>query len=218
MLAKGIYRIFYILIGLIGLSIQLGIFSGTFYISSLNYYTILSNILCVVYFSFRLYYDYTKAPHTPFRRFVMSRLTKYCVTMCITLTFLVYHFLLASAWHSDSTGLNLSYIGNYIVHYIIPVMTILDFFIFDRKRENIRWSAPFVWMIVPLAYFVFILLRAPIFGNIGNTSSPYPYNFIDFTIQPVGSVITNVLLLIVSFVIIGYIFLLIDYGIGKLAK
>ncbi len=215
MTVKNIYRSFYVLLGIVGIFIQLGVFNGNLYFSSLNYYTILSNILCVVYFSLRLVYDNRPAVDSKFRNFIESPVTKYCVTMCITLTFLVYHFLLHNSWAGDGGGINLFHIGNYIVHYIIPLMTIIDFLVFDRRNSELRWYVPFVWMVVPLVYFIYILLRAPLFGNIGTTSSPYPYPFIDFTIQPVSGVMLNIAGIIVVFIVIGYILLGINYLINK---
>jgi len=97
-------------------------------------------------------------------------------------------------------------------------MTILDFLIFDRNRNKLKWYAPFVWLIIPLIYFAFILLRAPLLGNIGTTSSPYPYPFIDFTIQPVSAVMQNVVGIIVVFILIGYSFWGIDTLIVKIKK
>lgn len=138
--------------------------------------------------------------------------------MCITLTFLIYHFLLYSAWNDGSGGIDIWSAGNYIVHYIIPAITIIDFFIFDKRAERLKWYAPFVWLIIPLIYFIYILLRALFFGNIGNTQSPYPYPFIDFTIQPVSSVLLNIAGIVIVFVLIGYIFMGIDSLIIKTRK
>lgn len=107
-------------------------------------------------------------------------------------------------------GINLHKVSNYVVHYIVPVMTIIDFFIFDRNRSYLKSSAPLVWLIIPLTYFVYILLRAPLFGNIGTTTSPYPYPFIDFTIQPISSVMLNIAGIVIVFILIGYLLLGID--------
>lgn len=218
MAAKNIYRISYILLGIFGILIQLGIFSNSFYPWAFNYYTVLSNILCVIYFGIRLMYDNTQIPKNPFKRFITSPLTKYSVTMCITLTFLVYHFLLNPVWNNYSGEITIFTIGNYIVHYIIPVLTIIDFLIFDRTKEYLPWYSPFVWMIVPIVYFIFIIIRAPLLGNIGLSESPYPYPFIDFTIQPASIVFFNVVIIMAVFVIIGYIILLPDYIIKKVLK
>jgi len=219
MAVKNIYRIIYILLGLLGIMIQMGIFSGTIYPSTFVYYTTLSNLLCIAYFTLRFMYDNKATANSSFRDFIMQRMTKYSVTMCITLTFLIFHFLLAPTWDSGKEGNQEIYrVGNYIVHYIIPVMTIIDFFIFDRSVRNLPWYTPFVWLMIPAAYFAFILIRAPFFGNIGDTSSPYPYEFMDLSIQPVTAVMSNVLIILAVFIAIGYIFLLLDNLIRKITE
>ncbi|MBB4035297.1 hypothetical protein GGR21_001186 [Dysgonomonas hofstadii] len=210
MSVKNIYRILYILAGTFGILIQLGFFYDRMQLWTLSYYTVLSNILCVVYFSIRLYFNTVQAESGKFVRFIESPLTKYCVTMCIILTFLIYHFLLYPVWGGGPAGINLHKVSNYVVHYIVPVMTIIDFFIFDRNRSYLKSSAPLVWLIIPLTYFVYILLRAPLFGNIGTTTSPYPYPFIDFTIQPISSVMLNIAGIVIVFILIGYLLLGID--------
>jgi len=211
---KNIYRLFYIVLGMTGILIEFGVIGGNLKLWVINYYTVLSNILCVAYFSMRLILDNRKGESTRFQEFITSPLTKYSVTMCITLTFLVYHFLLNPVWASSQEW-SAATIGNYIVHYIIPVMTIIDFLIFDRQKISLRWYAPFIWMIIPVTYFVFILLRAPLLGNIGPTASPYPYPFIDFTIQPVEAVMYNIGGIIVAFIVIGYVLLGVDRVVMK---
>lgn len=216
MAARNIYRSFYILIGILGISIEFGIFYGSFNAWVLIYYTVLSNILCVSYFTLRFHFDNKRKKTSAFRNFIMSPLAKYSITMCITLTFLVYHFMLAPT-ENTSGEFNISVMGNYIVHYIIPIMTIIDFLIFDKQHEKLKWYAPFIWMIIPVIYITFIFLRAPIMGNIGTTDSPYPYPFIDLTIQSIGSVAINILTLLVGFIILSYILLFLDNLTGKLA-
>lgn len=219
MTAKNIYRIIYILIGIAGLMIQFGIVDGTFHVVSLVYYTVLSNILCVLYFILRMIYDNKQSPgHSPFGEFILSVHTKYAVTMCILLTFLVYHFLLAPTFGTGPSQLSPHTISNYILHYIIPVMTLIDFLVFDKDKGKVKWIDTIRWMVIPLVYFIFILLRAPLAGNIGSTSSPYPYPFIDFTIQPATSVFINIGILFVVFLILGSILILIDYTSRRIAE
>lgn len=215
---KNIFRSFYILTGIIGVLINMGFLSGGLSLWTLNYYTVLSNILCIAYVALRVYYDNSNVADTRFKTFITSHLTKYAVTMCIMLTFLVYHFLLNPVWESNSSALDMQSVGNYIVHYIIPVLTLVDFLIFDRLIKPLKWYAPFVWMIIPITYFIYILLRAPLFGNIGTTASPYPYPFIDFTIQSVSSVFLNITAILFVFIILGYILLGIDHLILKTGK
>ncbi|NDV78024.1 Pr6Pr family membrane protein [Dysgonomonas sp. 511] len=211
---RNIYRLFYILLGIFGILMQFGVFAGNFNAWVLNYYTVLSNLLCIVYCALRMGYENRWLADGKMRELVMSPLTKYTVTMCITLTFLVYHFMLVPVW-GMTWDLSLSSIGNYAVHYIIPVLTIADFLFLDRGDSPVAWYAPFWWIMVPLAYFAYILLRAPIFGNIGTTPSPYPYPFIDFTVYPVSQILLNIVVIIVVFVVVGYLLLLAHYLIKK---
>lgn len=217
MKARNIYRIFYILIGIAGLIIQFGIFDGRFYLNTLVYYTVLSNIVCVAYFILRMIYDNKEERIlSSFGRFTMSIHTKFAVTMCITLTFLVFHFMLAPTFGTGASQLSPYTISNYILHYIIPIMTLIDLLVFDLKNGQLSLLDPFRWMIIPGVYFIFILLRAPLFGNIGQTSSPYPYPFIDFTIQTVSSVLINIVILFAIFAFLGYALLFLHYIARKI--
>jgi len=209
--ARNTYRGIYLFIGLLGLLMQLGVFQGKFHGMALLYYTLMSNIWCLIYFTLRMIYDNKpKLRQSKFASFIMSIHTKYAVTMSITLTFLVFHFILSSGFANELNGFNPHSLNNYILHYIIPLMTIVDFLIFDRNSPKLSWFDPVIWMVIPLAYFLFIVVRAPIAGNIGMTSSPYPYPFIDFTIQPPSSVFLNILVIFVIFLLLGYVLLFLD--------
>lgn len=216
-MGRNIYRTIYLIIVLVGLLLQLGIFNGEFYHSALVYYTIQSNILCMVYFALRMFYD-NKGVTNGFGNFIMSIHTKYSVTMCITLTFLVYHFLLAPSGGDVVRTLSPFLISNYILHYIIPIMTIVDLLIFDKHSPPLKWFDPFVWLIIPAAYFLFIIIRAPLFGNIGNTSSPYPYPFMDFTLQPASQVLVNIVVIVLVFIVLGYVLVFLEYLSRMLLK
>jgi hypothetical protein len=45
------YKLILLTIGIIGLLLSFGVFDGRFNLSMLNYFTILSNLLCVAYFA-----------------------------------------------------------------------------------------------------------------------------------------------------------------------
>ena len=74
--------------------------------------------------------------------------------MSITVTFLVYHFLL-SPTSGDLNGLD--YVRNLMVHYIVPIMTILDYIIFDIKGIY-KIIDPLLWLLIPIIYFAVIIL------------------------------------------------------------
>lgn len=218
---KDIYRLLYVLIGVVGLTIHSGIFSEGFRSSMFIYYTNQSNLLCVVFFACKLLYRKDNLNQSTLSVFVNSPHTKFAVTMCITLTGIIYHVLLAPTdkdyQNLGIEGLNLNGISNLIVHYIIPAMTVLDWLLFDKKGQ-FKWIDPFIWLILPYLYFIFILLRAPLFGNIGSTSSRYPYGFIDLDANGAGEVAVTAIIITLIFVVLGYLLFLLDYLLGKLNK
>ena len=140
----------------------------------------------------------------------MPRL-KGTITMSITVTFLIYHFLLSGGYENRA-----DIIRSTILHYIVPIMTIVDYILFDKKGiyKNID---PILWLIIPLIYFLFIFIRAKLGSELSN-GSYYPYFFIDINKYGIKTVLKNALLITIAFTILGYIELFIDRLILKLSK
>jgi hypothetical protein len=98
---------------------------------------------------------------------------------------------------------------NLLVHYIVPIAVILDWILFDEKSVY-RWFDPIIWISLPVAYFIFTIVRANIGGRIEIIESSYPYFFIDVDILGWVSVLKNIGLLILGFLVLGYLIFLID--------
>jgi len=193
--------------GIWGLLLTFGVFEGRFNLGMLNYYTVLSNLLCVVYFLLDLAYlirhrhDPTKTTWRP--------LLKGIVTMGITVTMLVAHFMLGMRFSmGNSSGLSLL-----LVHYIVPAMTILDWLLFDPKGR-IKKTAPLVWTAAPLVYFVYTLIAVQAGMTMGQDSK-YPYPFLDTDTLGWGHVLLTVLILAVFFIALGYLFFVADRILSK---
>lgn len=90
----------------------------------------------------------------------------------MTTTGLVYIFLLAGLEHSLQTTIPWV---NAVLHYVMPAMVFIDWFI-DRPRSHISFKKGLVWLIFPLAYVVYSLIRGAIVHW-------YPYPFLDPTEQ-----------------------------------
>lgn len=131
--------------------------------------------------------------------------------MSITVTFLIYHFLLSGGYENRA-----DIIRSTILHYIVPIMTIVDYILFDKKGiyKNID---PIIWLIIPLIYFLFIFIRAKLGSELSN-GSYYPYFFIDINKYGIKTVLKNALFITIAFTILGYIELFIDRLILKLSK
>lgn len=198
---KTIYRITLILIGIYGLYLNFKM--GNIY-NLLHYYTILSNILVIVFFTYLLF---SKKDHILF---------KSATTMCIILTFLVFHFVLRPTMFSMDNTYCLLSPSNLIVHYIIPIMTFIDYLIFDIKGK-LKNFYPLLWAIIPYVYFIIMTIN----GALGYTfydDTHYPYFFMDYDALGVGKVLINVLLLTLFYILLGYIYYGVDYLLKKLRK
>ena len=194
-----------------GLSIFLGFPEGQLRWSTLIYYTNLSNLGCFIFFIFltgktilEIKREGTKGTTMLLPHF------KGAFVLMITVTFLVYHIMLSGSGFSmasDFTGQFI--IANNLLHYVIPIMVILDWFIFDKKNV-FRWFDPLLWLIIPFIYFVFALIRAEIGGLLPGRDTRYPYFFIDVDFLGWSGVLTYVAIITVAFTVLGYLFFLID--------
>lgn len=67
--------------------------------------------------------------------------------------------------------------GNLAVHYLVPLLSVAFWLVFAPK--NVPFSACFLWLVIPMAYFVFVMLRAKSGVPITKSGSLYPYAFMD---------------------------------------
>lgn len=185
--------------------------------ASFNYYTVLSNLVCFLYFlgasihSIRLLAAGMDVSPWHLR-------LEGAVVFCITVTFLIYHFMLrpeSFTMGGDNSGFWNT--RNMIVHYAVPLLTLLDWLLFCPKGVWRKWD-PLKWLIIPLAYFAYILARAPLAGNIGGTSSPYPYFFINVDKLGWGGVFANAAWIALAMAVLAYAIYFIDRGIARLGR
>lgn len=192
-----IYRLFFALCGILGVFLQIRQDGW----GMLLYYTVLSNILV---FSFLLYLIYRESKEGSINQQTNLLRLKGSVTMAITITFLVYHFLL-SPYVTYDQYFNLR---NFLVHYIAPLGLILDTLFFDRRNTYHKWE-PFSWTLLPIIYLILaifngLVTQLPIPGS---PDSPYAYYFINLSKFGLQGVAINSLFIAVAYIIIGYVLL-----------
>lgn len=104
---------------------------------------------------------------------------KFMATISITLTFLVYLLLLAPLNEGGIIG---SYLhnngGSFCVHFITPVLAILDFILYDYRMESSRKHILFA-VVPPLCYVGFVIILAAL-GVRWYGDMYAPYNFLNF--------------------------------------
>lgn len=205
-----ILEILIVLIGSCGLVAHSGLVSGNLRRDFFRYYTNLSNLLVVMYYLIRTVVRITGNYDGFFGRIVFSELWFYAVTMCIFLTFGIFHFVLLPALKkasSESDEFKFLYaFSNYIVHYIVPLLTLLNWLIFaDKSKFSYSWAL--IWTVIPWIYVLYAEIRGARGDIIERTDSAYPYDFMDAGKHGWGAVIRNCLIVVVVFVAAGLAFL-----------
>lgn len=171
----------------------------------LAYFTILSNIL--VFIVFIIIWLLTLKDVIVNKQYEGKNeymlIGKCTTTIAIIVTFLVYAFVLADYSSKDNYDIH-----NLLEHYILPIMVIVDFFLFDKKGK-IKWYHPIIWIGCIIIYIPYIFIRATIISNkIGYIK--YPYFFLDLDKLGVSGVALWCLGLFVFFSLLGYGLFLFD--------
>lgn len=206
--AQLIFQSFYCAIGLIGIVASLGVFEDVknlrwdFYV----HFTNLSNYLCFGIVFAELWQTAKKKEDsfvstTPFLKFIGI--------LAILLTFLVFNFLLAGRPDRDpQTNWRIASIS---FHVILPLMYVFDWLLF-YEHKKVKWFYPLASVIVPMVYVIFIFVRAALVNFNPEVPYLYPYFFLNLDTLGVAGVGKWVGILLVGFIVLGYIF----YGVDKL--
>jgi hypothetical protein len=151
---------------------------------SLRYFTTLSNLVVILYYIFHL------NKRNPRLKFLM--------TMSISLTGLVAHFMLKDLFKDAPTNQQL---GLFFLHYMTPICVWIDYFVFDKKgtfKKEYAISATSF----PILYVVFAFIAAPWLS--------YPYPFLNVDLLGIKMVIINIIGLSIAYIVGGYLFYFLD--------
>lgn len=180
----------------------------------LLYYTNISNILCFIYFLFATIYEVKNKEHVKALHHSFAPHIKGAVILAITITMLIYWFVLNSSGFVMSASKEtvvtplINTISNYIVHLVVPLLTIFDWILFDSKG-SFKKGDPIRWLLIPLAYYCLMVIIAQTgFRFIGDTR--YPYFFIDSDVIGIRNVALFIVGMIAAFLIIGYLIFCLD--------
>lgn len=129
------------------------------------------------------------------------------MTLCIFVTHLIYQWVLVPSARKRGKALSdigFSSFGNLCVHYIVPWLTVAQWLLWQDKSGLTVGHAVW-WLVLPLSYFAFGMVRGATGRPIGHTKHCYPYPFMDPQVMgrrfwPV------ILLLIAAFFALGCLF------------
>jgi hypothetical protein len=117
------------------------------------------------------------------------------VTLYVLVTLLIFHLVLANPASGFSDGsVHFGPVQNILLHTVTPLLALLDWLLIGHELPRWRWAA--AWLVYPLAYLAFVLIRGAIVHR-------YPYPFLDVTENGYGGVALVALVLLVVFWLLG---------------
>ncbi len=208
-----IYRIVFCVISALACVLTLGYFTHTFGNDSFTFsndfwlfYTNISNYFCFGVGVATCAATVKRVKGGETRGFVSPCKTlKFCTTVMILVTFLVYVSLLGdlgswSFWNA---------LGNLTYHVAVPILFIVDWALFD-EHKSVKILDPLKAWIIPLAYVVYILIYGAVFKAATGNEFSYPYFFLNVNKLGYGGVCVWVVILLLIFAVLSYIMFIYD--------
>ena len=158
-----------------------------------SYFTILTNLLVAICCTALLTNRNSKI-----KSFFSRQNTLTAVAVYITVVGLVYNSILRFLWNPQG----LQWIVDELLHSVIPLLFIV-FWILIVPKGKFQWKNVLAWLLYPLIYLVFVLLR-------GLPSSFYPYPFIDVDKIGYYKTFINSSGMLLAFLAVAIIFLIVN--------
>ncbi len=172
-----------------------------------SYFTLQSNVLCTVMLG-----------AAAVRRDDSGRgIFRGCCTVCITLTFLVYHFLLKPETLVPATLFdNMTNVSTLFAHYIVPALTVLDYLMFFPKGK-FRLHYPLLWLCFPVAYLFYVFMYSASGGtfSIDGETASMPYFFLDSGKVGTGGTVLWICIIAAGFTALSYLLVLLDRALCR---
>ena len=191
--SKKIYLALMVLIGWFALATQfyLQINSGLadtdeLLIRFFSYFTILTNIIVAICCTALLI--------KPAGKFFSKHTTLTAITVYIVVVGIIYNVILRSIWKPEG----LQMIVNELLHLVIPALFFI-YWLFFVDKNKLSWTVILPWLIYPLVYLVYVLIR-------GTFSGFYPYPFLDADELGFRKVLLNSAGVTAAFVILSLLF------------
>lgn len=167
--------------------LQLIITTGSF-ANFLSYFTIECNLLVAVSLTVTGLFPRSK-PGIFFSKLSVQS----AIALYIFIVGLVYNLVLRGIWEPKGWQL----LADNLLHVAVPVLYVL-YWVFFRSPGKLYWRDGFYWMIFPLAYLIYSLIR-------GEMVHWYPYPFLNVVEHGYAKVLLNVALMILVFFVAGLI-------------
>ena len=204
-----IYKSILSIIVLIAVMDRAGIFSVDKQLQTLYSFTTISNCYIVAVALITAFKILTSKNINP----ALLRL-RHIGVMMILITGLIYHLILLPQKITENPNYQIFTYGNIVAHYIAPIITFLDWLLFDKKGSISKWE-PLICTSIPMVYF----LLASIYGYYGSTipnkETSYVYFFMDWGELGFTGVMKWVFAILGCILFLTYLVYLIDYLLAK---
>lgn len=204
-----IYKLLVILSLLTGIFLNLA--NTTSVTAMLSYYTLQSNIICLVMFVGIMV---TIVLHKDYRTSSIYYLLKGGIVVSILVTAITYQVALVP----NNFNMDVAYTtntdriwANLFVHVISPAMVVGDYILFDTKG-NFKYYYPFIWLFIPLNYVLYVYTysaRGGRFYGIGG-SREFAYIFLDYNQIGYGGVLKAMGVIVLAILLVSYLLVFLD--------
>jgi hypothetical protein len=167
-------------------------------IQLLSFFTILTNLLVALCFSFLWL-----KPQSGLGKFFTKPQTRSALTIYIVVVGAIYNIILRFLWNPQG----LQKVVDEMLHSIIPILFLVYWFVAVPKN-NLQWKNIWAWLIYPLAYFAYTLVRGELVGW-------YPYPFMDVNKLGYSDVLINSFFITSFFVVLSFILVAIAKWMSK---
>ena len=171
---------------------------GGILVQLLSYFTILSNILVAKSLTVSLL-----APTSKWGKYFSSASVTGAITVYIATVGITYNIILRNLIILEG----FSILANELLHVVVPVLYVIYWILFTT-RARLKWSEIYYWLIYPLIYLIYILIRGAISGY-------YPYPFVDVGRLGYSNVVINSLGMIAGFVVLSVLLILTGRSMSK---
>ena len=208
------WKVILLIVGTYGLLDGSGLLAGTYHTGFPHMFTNVSNLFAWAYFLVATIW--LAKSRTSENAVTFAPQVKYTATISLLVTMLIAHFMLFDAMFKDG-----QLVWHLVaLHYIVPIMTLLDWALFDEKGKMPVWG-PLAWMSLVVVYVAVVMIGAGPLGLYmgGGTTADvtrYPYTFLDPAISGVGGVAAFIGSMFVAFVALGYVLFGLDRLLAKL--
>jgi len=162
-------------------------------VSFFSYFTILTNTLVATVLTCAVTDRQSAA-----RRWFLQPWVSSGIAVSIAVVGLAYSILLRHLWHPEGW----QFIADELLHDVMPLLY-LGYWWCCVAKGSLRWWHLPVWLIYPLVYFIYALLRGHLLGA-------YAYPFIDVATLGYPQVLINAGGILAGFVLIGSLIIGLD--------